>query len=106
MTRFLSLLQNSTTTTLLSFRVKETVCLSGEQRQPEECTFREGGVSLAAWRQGSSGLRLQGAACGPYTPHLAGRGFTVAAFFKISLSLIALSYYKLSSILIIKSHTC
>ncbi|XP_036886526.1 15 kDa protein B-like [Sturnira hondurensis] len=35
---------NSTTTTLLSFRVKETECLSGEQRQrPQECAFRDGG---------------------------------------------------------------
>ncbi|XP_024421922.2 15 kDa protein B [Desmodus rotundus] len=34
---------NSTTTTLLSFRVKETVCLSGQQRRLQECAFRDGG---------------------------------------------------------------
>lgn len=38
-------LQNSTTRTrtLLRFRIKETVCLSGQQRQPQECAFRDGG---------------------------------------------------------------
>ncbi|XP_036985062.2 15 kDa protein B-like [Artibeus jamaicensis] len=38
--------KNSTTTTLLSFRVKETECLSGQrprQRQPQECPFKDGG---------------------------------------------------------------
>ncbi|KAF6100376.1 hypothetical protein HJG60_013803 [Phyllostomus discolor] len=36
---------NSTTLTLLSFRVKETVCVSGRRRRqpPQECAFREGG---------------------------------------------------------------
>ncbi|XP_045712803.1 15 kDa protein B-like [Phyllostomus hastatus] len=36
---------NSTTLTLLSFRVKETVCVSRrrQRRPPQECTFREGG---------------------------------------------------------------
>ncbi|KAM7063324.1 15 kDa protein B-like isoform 1-T1 [Molossus nigricans] len=34
---------NSTTGTLLNFRIKETVCLSGRQRQPQECAFRDGG---------------------------------------------------------------
>ncbi|XP_016058242.1 PREDICTED: 15 kDa protein B-like [Miniopterus natalensis] len=36
---------NSTTRTrtLLRFRIKETVCLSGQRRQPQECAFRDGG---------------------------------------------------------------
>ncbi|XP_054450467.1 15 kDa protein B-like [Pteronotus mesoamericanus] len=34
---------NTTTTMLLAFRVKETVCLVGERRQPQECAFRDGG---------------------------------------------------------------
>ncbi|KAM5234271.1 15 kDa protein B-like [Hipposideros larvatus] len=35
---------SSTTKTLLNFRIKETVCLSeGQQRQPQECAFKEGG---------------------------------------------------------------
>nr|XP_044992945.1 cathelicidin antimicrobial peptide [Jaculus jaculus] len=34
---------NSTTRILLDLRIKETVCISTQERQPQECDFREGG---------------------------------------------------------------
>ncbi|XP_023601234.1 15 kDa protein B-like, partial [Myotis lucifugus] len=36
---------NSTLRTLVRFRIKETVCLSGRRQQPEpqQCAFRDGG---------------------------------------------------------------
>uniref|UniRef100_A0A8C5L2G8 Neutrophilic granule protein n=1 Tax=Jaculus jaculus TaxID=51337 RepID=A0A8C5L2G8_JACJA len=34
---------NSTTRIPLDLRIKETVCISTQERQPQECDFREGG---------------------------------------------------------------
>ncbi|XP_006914980.3 cathelicidin antimicrobial peptide [Pteropus alecto] len=34
---------NSTTRTKLSFRIKETVCISGRRREPRECAFKADG---------------------------------------------------------------
>ncbi|XP_070247237.1 15 kDa protein B-like [Myotis yumanensis] len=62
---------NSTFRTLVRFRIKETVCLSGRQQQPEpqQCAFRDGGeeriCKSAFRRRGRQGILLVDCSPGP-----------------------------------------